>query len=599
VLCESTGCENARLEVTKRPQPRINSVTAWHTLCNSACPPGMPLHSPASFASIPLACAALWLTSAVANAQQVNQPGLPAAHAPAAVSQVAQPAKPAVSQVAKAASTQTGNSALSQAAKQVAPQSPPPAVPQAATAAATALKGAASSAAHAASTATNAAAATAQSHSAGTPPPSAAEIVQQAVASASSATISPQQAAVEVANAVGEDASTAVTSTAESLAVIPGPTPESADDADPPLPVGGDALPLTAETGPAVKQAINEAKAAAAQTVERTESAAKPTLQQVQSTGEPIVEQVEMVAVPVADQAQAAAGPIVEQVEMVAAPVIDQVQSLTEPIDGAVALIQRDVSDVIGIPSVLPGEPIVAVLSEPGAADRPAQPQTAEPAEREPARGNYRWERQSSPTQGEYETLAASANLVRSAAKASAGHGSTQPQRLDVQSADILNRPTTPRAQPRQVLGVPTEADKPAQVEQFTHPSEWARLFAAHLLAFDDLADELRGLRHTSQASIRLTPAHGATAIEAWLTRSTPSAPAPYTPANPSSQLPVGATAAPASTSGGISLSGGGSHGGAPPLLADLALATAWRPLWHQATLRPTGIVLPNLAPPG
>src|SRR6266851_10526950 len=150
-----------RLEVTKRPQPRINSVTAWHTLCNSACPPGMRPHWPASVASIPLACAALWLTTAAADAQQVTPPGLPAAHPPAAVSQVVQATKPAVSQAAKAAPTQAGTSAASQTAKHVAPQSPAPALPQ------TAAADAGSSAAHAASTASNAAVSTAQSPSAG------------------------------------------------------------------------------------------------------------------------------------------------------------------------------------------------------------------------------------------------------------------------------------------------------------------------------------------------------------------------------------------------------------------------------------------------
>jgi hypothetical protein len=562
-------------------------------------------HSPASLASIPLACAALWLTAAVADAQQLTPPGLPAPQPPAAVSQVAQTAKPAVSQATNAAPTQAGNSAASQAGnsaasqatKHVAPQSPPPAVPQAASGAA------ASSAGHTASTATNAVASTAPSRSSGFPPPSAPPVAQQAVALASSAAASPQQAVAEAASAANTDASTAVTSAADALAAIsgstaaappgPGPAAESQDDADPPL-------QLIGETGPAVKQAVDESKAPISATIAQAEHVAKPTLQQVQSAGKSTFEQVETVAAPVGDQAQAAADPIVELVESATAPVVDQVQSLTEPMDGAIAPVLVDVSDVIGVASESPAEPIVTVLSEPGTADRQTQPQMFVAAEREPARSNHWSEHHASPTQGEYDTVAPSAYPVRGATDNSTSHRSTQPQRHERLSSVSVNKPVGQRAQPGKFAIKETEAGIPARVDpQLTNPSEWPRLFAAHLLAFNDRADELSGLRHNSRASLHLITTYPPTAIEAWRTGATRHVPAPYNPAYPGSQLPAGAIPAPATASGSISLSGAGSHGGAPPLLADLALATAWRPLWHQATLRPTGIVLPNLAPPG
>src|SRR5690348_1481947 len=93
-------------EVTRRSHPCIVCVTTWHTTCCLSGPPGMRLDSPAVLVAVPLACVALWLSAAVADAQQVNVPGTSPPHVPSPVSQVVQAAKPAVAQAVSSTTSQ-------------------------------------------------------------------------------------------------------------------------------------------------------------------------------------------------------------------------------------------------------------------------------------------------------------------------------------------------------------------------------------------------------------------------------------------------------------------------------------------------------------
>src|SRR5712691_1490066 len=69
-----------RAQVTFRARSCVGTVTSWHTACSRAGAPGM--RSPGRFSLLiasSFASAALWLTTAVVDAQGIGVPGLVAA----------------------------------------------------------------------------------------------------------------------------------------------------------------------------------------------------------------------------------------------------------------------------------------------------------------------------------------------------------------------------------------------------------------------------------------------------------------------------------------------------------------------------------------
>jgi hypothetical protein len=80
------------------------------------------------------------------------------------------------------------------------------------------------------------------------------------------------------------------------------------------------------------------------------------------------------------------------------------------------------------------------------------------------------------------------------------------------------------------------------------------------------------------------------------LSSSSPSRP---TPDAPSAPTPIASDTAAGGAPGGTLASTGGPPGAASPLFASLSLVAVWRAFWLAASTRPTGIVLPSLAPPG
>ena len=70
-------------------------------------------------------------------------------------------------------------------------------------------------------------------------------------------------------------------------------------------------------------------------------------------------------------------------------------------------------------------------------------------------------------------------------------------------------------------------------------------------------------------------------------------------PPPPWQETPTGPPELPASAASGALVSGMGGAGAFVLVATSLVLAAAWRTLWQVARLRPVGISLPNLAPPG
>jgi hypothetical protein len=307
---------------------------------------------------------------------------------------------------------------------------------------------------------------------------------------------------------------------------------------------------------------------------------------------------------------QAVAAPLVQRVDSTTQRLVEHVLSVAErivglaqPIDGAVAPVERAVTGLITLPSAPPEGPTVAPFVQPEPVVRSTQRLTHYPATGDRAVHKR-------PIGAHEQSLRSEADADRaldSTQPSAHMDASRQPHQFQIGSASWRLADGSPeRRHPSGASSLQiTEVVTPAGFDQQpTHLSEWTRFLAAHSLLLDDALDDPIGFQHGNPAD-SVTPAHhssahrAATTIESMWATAAARAPLPFNRAEPFSHLPIGATPAPATASGSISLSGGGSQGGAPPMLADLSLAATWRPLWRQARLRPTGIVLPSLAPPG
>jgi hypothetical protein len=165
------------------------------------------------------------------------------------------------------------------------------------------------------------------------------------------------------------------------------------------------------------------------------------------------------------------------------------------------------------------------------------------------------------------------------------------------------SRAAIPHQAEEQAAQAPTEISS-----QPTNPSQWSVVLAARSLTLDD--DE----QAVSTAVIAASPAfprstsfaanyvgvHGLRrSLRVQIEPSSDSLPAaPWPPAPVHSDV-ASAASTPAPAPGSAYSSGNGPAGVASPLFASLALLAAWRALWLAASLRPSGIVLPSLAPPG
>jgi hypothetical protein len=155
----------------------------------------------------------------------------------------------------------------------------------------------------------------------------------------------------------------------------------------------------------------------------------------------------------------------------------------------------------------------------------------------------------------------------------------------------------------------PGVAEQAASSSQPPNVQPWNALLAAQSLGIDD-GESVAGVTHEHDAAwpgsftpLRYRAAQDAFGSSIAVRIEAPTQPLPMSPGAPLTLIPgisgISPPPSPGPTSGSVSTSTNGPPGAAAPLLAGLALLQAWRSLWRSAALRPDGIVLPSLAPPG
>jgi hypothetical protein len=155
----------------------------------------------------------------------------------------------------------------------------------------------------------------------------------------------------------------------------------------------------------------------------------------------------------------------------------------------------------------------------------------------------------------------------------------------------------------------PGVAEQAASSSQPPNAQPWNALLAAQSLGIDD-GESVAGVTHERDAAwpgsfmtLRYRAAQDAFGSSIAVRIEAPTQPLPMSPGAPLTLIPgisgISPPPSPGPTSGSVSTSTNGPPGAAAPLLAGLALLQAWRSLWRSAALRPDGIVLPSLAPPG
>jgi hypothetical protein len=538
----------------------------------------MRLHSLAVLASIPLACAALWLTVAVADAQQVNVPGVPAPHAPAVVSQAVQVAKPTISQVAKPAVTEPPMPAASQApkpvvspvAKPVVSQVAKPVVRQVAKPAVSQAPMPAAS--QAAKPATSQIATTTAEHPAAQAATQAAlPAVTQAAQTGRSAASASAQVSTSAASSAQHAVSRPPVSTAQQAAATV-------------------TNPLTSLSSAVAAPAEPQAPESVAEPVESvTELAVEPVESVTELAVEPVQSVTELAVEPVGSVTELAVTPVESVTELAIEPVLsvaDSIVATVTPVEG-----------LSGQPTdypVLAPLPLVRLVESPPAANvapGSAAGQTLVPASDEAIFAEV-----------DVANVDATTGPMLDAVERSAIHASP---RRELRPADNRLADQAPEQRPDSspIVDLTAEPMAPAEFDTLlSHPEQWTRLFATQSLVLDQpiaAPSRFRVNPTRSDATLPRSAAPLAANIERARLKPAQGTPSPFDPAQPLSPLMDGATPAPATAPGGISQSGGGAQGGASPLLATLSLTTAWRPMWRLGDVRPTGIVLPSLAPPG
>jgi len=310
--------------------------------------------------------------------------------------------------------------------------------------------------------------------------------------------------------------------------------------------------------------------------VEPVVAAAEPIVAQVEpvvTQVDPVVAQVEPVVAPVAAAAApviGVAGPIVESAEPAAEPIVETVQPVVEPIVDVTETIIEKAEPIAAAVQPL-DEPIVEVAA-PVRAPAP-RTHTARVADRH-------FDPTPVATAPASIAVAVTTDLV-------------EPPRTPVEDRPVVSEwiPIIIDTAPSEAATTATNLDElSAPVVQTTSP-----------LSIESFAPIPSGTVFPVGCCAPLTPAlsQGEREKASYLAPQT-SSPARLTPAPITTDPTPPATTAPATTAPAtVSVSGAGPPGAAPPVLASFGAAAAWHAAWLLARLRPVGIVLPNLAPPG
>jgi len=293
----------------------------------------------------------------------------------------------------------------------------------------------------------------------------------------------------------------------------------------------------------------------------------------------PVVEQATAPVQPIVTTVETTLEPLVpgtETVERVAESVVDDLESIVDPVSP------------ISLPSL--AAPTPALTHEPKAADPPA-PSADESDTVSESHGPDKNVDVLADTTALVDvapalvipvvaTLDIHAAATTPSASASANAAVTQPH---TKGQTAFVEPTAPTAAPQTS---PSLVDSLANLmalqtpdADLSSPDVAAIMLGPARLTSVGLLDRMVSLEATS---LKATPIGGS-----------------HQPMPPPLPVPQSALPPPVSAPASLLLGTAGSAGAAPPILAFLSLAAAWHTLWLVAGVRPAGITLPSLAPPG